>query len=79
VESGTMENPSSTLYRYLLANRDPVESRKLILKLRWIGHETEAKRLCVALATTAPDQKRHLIRPGPKSRCTRIGSSDLDS
>lgn len=33
--------------------RDPEELRKLILKLRWIGQEREADRLCRVLSRTA--------------------------
>jgi hypothetical protein len=33
----------------------PVELRKRILKLRWIGEETEAERLCAILGQAAHD------------------------
>lgn len=36
------------------SDRDAVELRKLILKLRWIGHEIEAERLCAALVKKSP-------------------------
>jgi hypothetical protein len=32
-----------------------VEIRKRILKLRWIGEEAEAERLCAVLSQTAQD------------------------
>jgi hypothetical protein len=40
----------------------PVELRKRILKLRWIGEETEAERLCALLSQTAQD---HIVVDEP--------------
>lgn len=40
----------------------PVELRKRILKLRWIGEETEAERLCALLSQTAQD---HIVIDEP--------------
>lgn len=36
--------------------RNPEELKKLILKLRWIGLESEAEQLCSDLAELAPEQ-----------------------
>lgn len=40
----------------------PVELKKRILKLRWIGEETEAERLCEILGQTAHD---HIVVDEP--------------
>lgn len=40
----------------------PVELRKRILKLRWIGEEDEAERLCALLSQTAQD---HIVLDEP--------------
>ncbi len=51
-----MQAPDRSPPRFVDVDREAAELRKLILKLRWIGHETEADRLCAALVKKAPDQ-----------------------
>jgi len=34
---------------------NPADLRKLVLKLRWIGHEDEAQELCAELGRSAHD------------------------
>jgi hypothetical protein len=56
VESAATETPNMNLPLSKERESDAVEIRKLILKLRWIGHESEAERLCAVLATKEPTQ-----------------------
>lgn len=54
VEEGMQSMPQSKFGAALRPPADPDELRKLVLKLRWIGMESEAEILCDHLARTAP-------------------------
>jgi hypothetical protein len=41
---------------------EPAEIKKLILKLRWIGHDSEAERLCAVLDKT---QQQEIMLDSP--------------
>ena len=47
-----MHTPAS---QFQTNRTDPADLRKLVLKLRWIGHENEAEELCAELGRSAQD------------------------
>ena len=56
MESATIKTPEPKPPTFIDGKGEAVELRKLILKLRWIGHEGEAERLCAVLGRRAPGQ-----------------------
>jgi hypothetical protein len=50
-----VQSPASHERYRVQPDANAADLRKLILKLRWIGHDSEAEELCVRAGRTAPD------------------------